>query len=210
MRLICPPLDAMALGKNRLVATGLAPRRVLARRWASCSLRSAVHVVVRPTGWAMALTLLLTSHIAAAPVTLAWDASVSMVDGYWLYYGTQSGTYTARIDVGPATTCALADLTSGQTYCFAVTQYDRIDGTESAFSNEVSTTLPPNQPSPVGGGQPLSSGQPPGRGQTPSGGGGGGCAINPGAGFDPMVMGITTLWLASLIWKCARKPWPGL
>jgi hypothetical protein len=45
-------------------------------------------------------------------------------------------------------------------------------------------------------------------GQTP--GGGGGCTINPGAGFDPVVMGITGLWLASLVWKRARRRPTGL
>jgi hypothetical protein len=93
----------------------------------------------------VALTLLLTSYPAATPVTLVWDASVSsMVDGYWLYYGTQSGTYTARIDAGAATTCTL-ELTGGETYYFVVTAYDRTEHIESAFSNEASTTLPPNQ-----------------------------------------------------------------
>lgn len=98
--------------------------------------------------WGVLLGLplvLLTSSAMAAPVTLAWDASVSMVDGYWLYYGLASGTYTARIDVGPETTYTLTGLTSGQTYYFAVTAYDRTDGRESGPSNEVSTTLPPSE-----------------------------------------------------------------
>jgi hypothetical protein len=157
----------------------------------SCFLRGAAHVVVCSTGWAVALALLLTSYSAAAPVTLVWEASSSMVDGYWLYYGTQSGTYTARIDVGTATVCTL-ELTSGETYYFAATAYDRTEHVESAFSNEASTTLPPNQPPPAGGGQKLS-------------GGDGGCTINPGAGFDPVVMGITAFWLVSLVWKRAKK-----
>jgi hypothetical protein len=63
-------------------------------------IQKSVPVVVRPMEWAVALVLLLTSYTAAAQVTLAWDASVSMVDGYWVYYGTQPGIYTTRIDVG--------------------------------------------------------------------------------------------------------------
>ena len=97
--------------------------------------------------WGVLLGLplvLLTSSAMAAPVTLAWDASVSMVDGYWLYYGLASGTYTARVDVGTATTYTLTGLTSGQTYYFVVTAYDRTDGRESGPSNEASTTLPPS------------------------------------------------------------------
>ena len=125
-----------------LEALRKAPRRVSARDWAACA-RRRVACVGYPTGWVV-LMLLLTSYNAAAQVTLAWDASVSMVDGYWLYYGLASGTYTARIDVGPETTYTLTGLTSGQTYYFAVTAYDRTDGRESGPSNEVSTTLPPS------------------------------------------------------------------
>lgn len=95
--------------------------------------------------WGVPLGLplvLLTSSAMAAQVTLAWDVSVSMVDGYWLYYGSASGIYTTRIDVGPVTTYTVTGLTSGQAYYFAVTAYDRTDGRESGPSNEVSTTLP--------------------------------------------------------------------
>jgi hypothetical protein len=169
---------------------------VINRRWASCSLRDAVYVGVCPMGWAVALALLLTSYTAAAQVTLAWDASTSMVDSYWLYYGTQRGTYTTRVDVGTVTTYTVSGLTSGETYYFAVTAYDRTDNVESAFSNEVSAMLPSSQPRTAGVEQTLS--------------GGGGCTINPGAGFDPVVMGITALWLTALIWKRARKSRPGL
>ena len=114
----------------RCLAAWSPPRRL------QCSARRWVVLLGLPL-------VLLTSSAMAAPVTLAWDASVSMVDGYWLYYGLASGTYTARIDVGPVTTYTLTGLTSGQTYYFAVTAYDRTDGRESGPSNEVSTTLPP-------------------------------------------------------------------
>jgi Fibronectin type III domain len=169
---------------------------VINRRWGSCSLRNAVHVVGYPMGWAVALALLLTSYTATAQVTLAWDASTSMVDSYWLHYGTQSGIYTTRVDVGAVTTYMVSGLTSGETYYFAVTAYDRTDNVESVFSNEVSAMPSSSQPSLAG------------VGQTPSGGGG--CTINPGAGFDPVVMGTTALWLTALIWKRARKSRPGL
>jgi hypothetical protein len=147
-------------------------------------------------GWAVALALLLTSHTATAQVTLAWDASTSMVDSYWLYYGTQSGIYTTRVDAGAVTTYTVSGLTSGETYYFAVTAYDRTDNVESAFSNEVSAMPSSSQPQRAGVGQTSS--------------GGGGCTINPGAGFDPVVMGITALWLTVLLWKRARKSRPGL
>src|SRR5262245_89070 len=120
---LSPPLcDGM--GQKPIEVIGITPRRVSARRRTSRSRRGALPVVC-PTGWVVALTLLLTSYIAAAQVTLAWDASVSMVDGYWVYYGTQPGIYTVRIDVGTATTYTVAGLISGETYYFAVTAYDR-------------------------------------------------------------------------------------
>jgi hypothetical protein len=162
-------------------------------------------------GWAVALALLLTSYTATAQVTLAWDASTSMVDSYWLYYGTQSGIYTTRVDVGAVTTYMVSGLTSGATYYFAVTAYDRTDNVESAFSNEVSAMPSSSQPpsaNEVSAVPPSSQPSLAGVGQTPSGGGG--CTINPGAGFDPAVMGITALWLTALIWKRARKSRPGL
>jgi hypothetical protein len=145
-----------------------------------------------PTVHPVVLVLLLTSYTAAAQVTLAWDASVSMVDGYWLYYGSASSIYTARIDAGTATTYTITGLTSGQTYYFAATAYDRTDNVESPFSNEVSLTLLSTQPLPADSAQ--------GGGTQPAGGGGG-CTLNPSAGCDPLVLGMTSLWF---LWLAAR------
>ena len=116
-----------------------APRHVIARGWLARARRSGTGVGC-PTGWTVGLVLLLTSYTAAAQVTLAWDASVSMVDGYWLYYGPASGSYTARIDVGTATTYTITGLASGQTYYFAVTAYNS-SGKESSLSPEISTQV---------------------------------------------------------------------
>jgi hypothetical protein len=69
-----------------------APRHVIARGWLARARRSGTGVGC-PTGWAVGLVLLLTSYTAAAQVTLAWDASVSMVDGYWLYQPCQWHLY---------------------------------------------------------------------------------------------------------------------
>jgi len=158
------------------------------------------------TGLVVALVLLLTSYTAAAQVTLAWDASVSMVDGYWLYYGSASGIYTARIDVGTATTYTITGLVSGQTYYFAMTAYDRTDNVESPLSNEVNLTLSSTQPLPASGGIEAMPGADADGAQgrsTQLAGGGGGCALNPGAGRDPLVLGMIglwCLWLAARIW----------
>ena len=163
------------------------------------------------SGWAVGLVLLLTSYTAAAQVTLGWDASVSMVDGYWLYDGTVSGSYSARIDVGTATTYTITGLVGGQTYYFAVTAYDRTDNVESPFSNEVSLTLPSTQPPPAGGGTETAPGADAdgaqGRG-TQLTGGGGGCTLNPGAGCDPLVLGMIglwSLWFAARVWTRVKR-----
>jgi hypothetical protein len=127
-----------------------------------------------------------------------------------LYYGSTSGSYIARIDVGTATTSTITGLMSGQTYYFAVTAYDRTDNVESPFSNEVSVTLSSVQPPPVGGGveaapDTKSNGTQGGGPQLA--GGGGGCTLNPGAGYDLLVLGMTglwVLWLAARVWTRAK------
>ena len=92
--------------------------------------------------WAWALALLLfVSNAYAGQVTLAWDAvSAPSLSGYRLYYGQNSGSYSSQLDAGTQTTYTVSGLTDGQTYYFAVTAYDADE--ESAFSNEVSVTIP--------------------------------------------------------------------
>src|SRR4029434_8636121 len=79
----------------------------------------------------------------AAQVQLAWDAPVQPngtpvpnLAGYKLYYGSQSGQYQTTIPVGLTTTYTVTNLSAGQTYYFAVKDYDST-GTESAFSHVV-------------------------------------------------------------------------
>jgi hypothetical protein len=87
------------------------------------------------------LMLACSSQALAADVTLSWDPnSESNLAGYKLYYGTVSGTYGAPITLGLQTTYTITSLSSG-TYYFALTAFNTL-GQESAFSNEVSATIP--------------------------------------------------------------------
>src|ERR687883_332117 len=88
----------------------------------------------------------------AAQVQLAWNAPVQAdgtpvpnLAGYKLYYGSQSGQYETTVPVGMTTTYTVTNLSAGETYYFAVKDYDST-GTESTFSNEVSVTLPTRMP----------------------------------------------------------------
>ena len=61
--------------------------------------------------------------------------------GFKIYYGTASQTYYSQaVDVGNVTSYTLHNLQTGVVLYFAVTAYD-FSGSESAFSNEVSTSL---------------------------------------------------------------------
>ena len=82
------------------------------------------------------------SALATPSVTLAWNASGSGgVAGYRLYQGLVSHNYSSLTDLGLATNVTISGLAPGRTYYFAVTDYE-IDGLESAFSGEVSYTVP--------------------------------------------------------------------
>lgn len=61
--------------------------------------------------------------------------------GYRLYQGGESQIYTNVVDVGSADTATISGLAQEVTYYFAVTAYDAT-GLESAFSGEISYTVP--------------------------------------------------------------------
>ncbi len=98
--------------------------------------------------WARLATMLLLACTAslgwAASLTLAWDVSAGAA-GYRAYYGTTSGTYTASVDAGAATSVTISGLTSGRVYYFAVTAYNG-SGAESSYSAEVVGTAPSTAP----------------------------------------------------------------
>jgi hypothetical protein len=88
------------------------------------------------------------SSFAQANVALAWSPSTDpQVAGFNIYYGRISGVYTNKISVGAATSLTVSNLVPGATYYFAATTYNAA-GAESAFSSEVSYTVP-IQPSPA-------------------------------------------------------------
>ncbi len=83
------------------------------------------------------LTILFTTYAGAADITLQWDApSDQTINGYIVYYGTESRNYTHEIYIGNQTTYSLHNLDDGQVYYFAVSAFN--DTGESNYSNEVS------------------------------------------------------------------------
>jgi fibronectin type 3 domain-containing protein len=100
-----------------------------------------------PTIMPPAITL---SAQGQSSVTLTWDPSAgSAVAGYRLYEGGASQTYTNVIEVGNATAVTATALAGGAVYFYAVTAYDT-NGAESAFSGEISYTVPlPANPPPT-------------------------------------------------------------
>ena len=85
---------------------------------------------------------LLSSSGQTAQVTLTWDPNTETdLAGYDIYYGTSSGNYQSKTDVGNVTTYTVNGLTVGVTYYLAATAYNT-QGLESSFSNEVAYTVP--------------------------------------------------------------------
>src|SRR6266436_9320676 len=81
---------------------------------------------------------LLLQARAATSLILAWDPSgTSGIAGYRLHYGTSSQSYSQTRDLGNTTTTTVSNLLPGQTYYFAVTDYNTA-GAESIYSNQVS------------------------------------------------------------------------
>ena len=87
--------------------------------------------------------------------TLNWHASSTPnVDGYVVYLGEASQTYTRRVPVGAAVrSYPFGPLTPGVRYFTAVTAYNRAG--ESAYSNELSWVEGQPLPTPPGPEPPL-------------------------------------------------------
>ena len=75
-------------------------------------------------------------------VTLGWNASSDpTVVGYYLHYGTTSGVYTNKTDVGTNTVFTVSGLVAGSTYYFSATSYTAV-GIESVYVPDVSYVVP--------------------------------------------------------------------
>jgi concanavalin A-like lectin/glucanase superfamily protein/Big-like domain-containing protein len=99
-----------------------------------------VRLILSATSLVIACTLGQCLSAFAANVNLAWDPKTdSGLAGYKVYYGTSSRSYGTPINVGNVTTYSVTGLNSG-TYYFTVTAY-YTSGSETGFSNEVSTTV---------------------------------------------------------------------
>jgi hypothetical protein len=91
-----------------------------------------------------------------ATVALRWNPSPDTnAVGYFLLYGTTSGTYTNQVDVGNTHNATVTGLAADAVYYFSVVAYDST-GDESPPSNEIAYTVPAG--SPTGVGPPLGIG----------------------------------------------------
>lgn len=79
----------------------------------------------------------------AHTVGLTWTASTSVVVGYNVYRGSQSGGPYQKVNTSLQSASGFTDsgVSSGQTYFYVVTAVDG-SGNESAFSNEASAVIP--------------------------------------------------------------------
>ena len=101
------------------------------------------HVIV----CVLSFWLFAVSNCVAANVQLAWNANTeSNLAGYKIYYGTSSANLNSSVNAGNVTTYTVTGLTLGTTYYFAATAYNTA-GSESGFSNIISTTVGSTSPS---------------------------------------------------------------
>jgi hypothetical protein len=90
----------------------------------------------------LASLVAMNASSQSGTVTLSWQPSAdASVAGYYLYYGEASRDYTSNMSTGTNLMAMVSGLTPGVTYYFASTAY-YTNGEESAFSNEVTNTVP--------------------------------------------------------------------
>ncbi len=90
------------------------------------------------------ILFLICSKVFAGSATVSWDANTELdLSGYKIYYGQTSGSYDSQMWVGNVISFRLTGLEEGKQYFFAVTALD-VSNNESDFSDEVSTTISPD------------------------------------------------------------------
>jgi hypothetical protein len=98
-------------------------------------------------GWVVALGLTLAfaaARLEAASVTVEWDRNPERdIAGYTVYWGTQSGVYTASRSVVGVTSLTITSLEKGRTYYFAIQAYNKA-GVKSDLSPETSVFVGTN------------------------------------------------------------------
>lgn len=112
-------------------------------------------IVITVSNGSASASLAAFSITVVAPVTtsgtatLSWTAPQTRVDGsaltnlagYKIYYGTQSGSYSAQVSITtPGTTTYVIQNLGPGTYYFVTTAVDS-DGNESSFSAERTKTI---------------------------------------------------------------------
>jgi hypothetical protein len=103
------------------------------------------NVTITSTASNSPLTISLSGAgvVATHSATLTWTASTSVVVGYNVYRGSTSGGPYTKLNssLDASTTFTDSSVLSGQTYYFVVTAVDS-NNVESAYSNEVTATIP--------------------------------------------------------------------
>lgn len=90
------------------------------------------------------LVLLSATPVQAESVTVTWPPGAEPdIAGYTVYWGTQSGVYTASRAVVGGTSLTIPNLRKGVTYYFVVQAYTRA-GIRSEYSEEATAAIPGN------------------------------------------------------------------
>ncbi len=133
---LTPPLTLMA-GQSTALSVIFAPA-------SAGSATGSVTVVSNATNSPTTIALSGTGvQPISHSVTLTWSPSTSVVVGYNVYRGAQSGGPYTKLNSSPISITTYTDTTvlAGQTYFFVSTAVDS-NNVESVFSNEVSAAIP--------------------------------------------------------------------
>ncbi|MGA8869665.1 MAG: choice-of-anchor D domain-containing protein [Candidatus Acidiferrales bacterium] len=100
---------------------------------------------VKLSGAGVAASSSSSSSTIKHSVTLNWSPSASAVLGYFIYRGTTSGGPYSKLILSADTAASYTDgnVSNGATYYYVVTSVDPAN-VESAYSNQVSATIPSN------------------------------------------------------------------